>query len=213
MRPLLQSSLVALLLLSTSSALAQSRELAQDRAELQRTRLETRDDKHDRARAATLLRRYDDALSHRRRAALRSLDAEALRLMDLELAEGRREMRQDAREVARSRDEVKDSRHERQYAGGPPAHVQTHGSVRDDRRDLRDDRRDLRTERKDLQHVRAIRSDFAALRDRTSRASLLRKRTLLADFLARSHRELAQDGAERREDRRERREDLREARR
>jgi len=200
MRTLLQSSLVALLFLSTSALAQPPRELKQDRAELHQTRRETHDDKHDRAQAATLLRRYDDALSHRRGAYVRALDAEALRLMDRELAEGRREVRRDAREVSRSGREVK---------GAPPARAET----RDDRRDLRDDQRDLRVEHRDLQHVRAIRSDFAALRDRTSRSSLLRKRTLLADFLARSHHELAQNASELREDRRERREDWREARR
>ena len=58
MRPLLQSSLVALMFLSTP-ALAQPRSLPQDRAELQQTKRESRDDQRDRAQAATLLRRYD----------------------------------------------------------------------------------------------------------------------------------------------------------
>jgi hypothetical protein len=189
----------------STPALAQPRSAPQDRAELQQTKREARDDQRDRAQAATLLRRYDEAIAHRRGAALRMLDAEALRLMDAELAESKREVRQDAREVVRSEREAKDGR----YAGGPPRRAET----RDDRRDLRDDRRDLHVERKDLQHVRAIRADFAELRGRTQRASVLRKRTLLADFLARSRHELKQNAAELREDRHERREDWREARR
>jgi hypothetical protein len=205
MRTLLQSSVVALMFFSTSSVLAQPRELKQDRVEQSQTRHETRDDQRDRAQAATLLRRYDEAVSHRRGSMVRALDAEALRLMDRELSESRREVRQDAKEVYGSHREVHDGR----YAGGPPARAET----RDDVRDLRDDKRDLRAERKDLEHVRAIRADFAALRDRTGRVSLMKKRGLLADFLARSNRELSQNEAERREDRRERREDLREAHR
>jgi len=197
MRPLLQSSLVALLLFSSTFALAQSRELHQ-------TKRESKDDARDRAGAASLLRRYDEALS-RKRGAVSSLDSEVLRLMDAELAEGRRELRRDKHEVVRSSHELKDSRHDRVHAGGPPARAE----VRDDRRDLRDDQRDLRVEYADLKHVRAIRADFASLRGRTYRAALLKKRALLADFLDRSHRELRQDVAERREDVRERREDRR----
>jgi hypothetical protein len=212
MRPLLQSALVAILLLSTG-AYAQSREVRQDRAELSQTKRESRDDQRDRAQAATLLRRYDSALAHRDLRTLTALDREALHLMDRELAEGRREVRSDRLEVVRSSYEASDSRRDRATASRPPAVAEARRDVRDDQRDLRDDKRDLRVESKDLQHVRAIRADFAQLSGRTSRGSVQKKRALLADFLARSHHELGQNGAEYREDRRERREDSRDGHR
>jgi hypothetical protein len=207
-RMVLAAGMAGAALLAAGQASAQRDEEWRDRGEVRRDTREMRvdraqwiADRMDVRRLKRLVVLLDRAQASRDWREERRLRNGIHALLRQELYEAGRDLGQDRREEARSRDELRQD-----YQGGRDPR-----ETRDDWRDLRDDRRDTAESRRRLMSqmeiLRRLREIQPAVEHR-SRSAMRHEDRLLHSFLKLAREDARADRREWMEDRRERREDV-----
>ncbi len=185
-------------------AVVDNRQIALDKAQLQRDAVEVAD-------FEKLVRALEDAREDRMVKRYRDANARVRAAMQREIEQSRRKVGQAGREVRQDRREWRGERMEANATGDPRDHAQ----AMDDRHDLRDDRRDRRSSADRLREMERIAAEAAALADDLApgrHEKIDRNQALAGEFLSLMREDAAATTAELSEDRRERREDRRERR-
>jgi hypothetical protein len=169
---------------------------------VRREQRELKDDLRDARLAEKLLQEFRSARRAGSRKRLQVVEARVAAAVEAELRESRQEVREQAVEVARSREEV---REDKRAGMNTWDHKDPQGTSAD-RRALADDRRDLMREAEYRDRVRIIQSEWKALRgDRHTRA-MNRKVDLLKELVRLAHYEIRATADEVREGQHELRE-------
>lgn len=177
-------------------------QVARDRAERVVDAAQLMGDVADVRRLERLVAELDQARTSGNKAQEQNVQGRIALALRQEAAEGRRDARQDARETAASRREI---RRDRAASAGIAARA-------DDRRDLRDDRRDVAASRQRAQRQQQIMVELRQIQPQVAGGNaeaVARQRTLLDEFLSVSRADAKANGRELGEDRRETREDIR----
>jgi hypothetical protein len=191
-------------------------EKAKDRQDLRQDNRQLGDDRLDAARAAQILRDYDQAAAGNDVPRLGGIDAAFNAHLSRELAESQVESAQARQEVREGKREVAGDRRELRkdvvVGKGPGAVIDDMHDKHRDRVNLADDRRDVGRERLSRERLLVIQSQLGGLAGRFDPPSLSAKRQLYAEVVANAVGEVHRDQQEKREDTRELREDRRERR-
>lgn len=172
---------------------------ARDAREITTDRLQVAADMTDVRRLERLVAELEQARVSGNKAMELGLQQRIGAALRREAAEGRRDVRQDARETGAARREVRRDR----ATTSPRA---------DDRRDLRDDRRDAAASAGRANRQREIVAELRQIQpqvDNSLPSAVARQRVLLDEFLKVSRDDARASGREVGEDRRELREDMR----